>query len=396
MVSNFLVALLLSYISVASFSAAIITPALPQIQSHFALTTGAVEWVVSAFLLGYVIGQLLYGPIANRWGRVFALRVGLTINLIGVLICSSALVINSFGLLILGRLISALGSASGLACTFMLINEWLHESQRKTAMAYSILSFTFGVGIAVIIGGIITSYWGWPVCFFVLLLQSILMLWGTTCFPETLKKSQPINFKAIITAYVGVLKNKSLILFALVAGSCSVVSYCFSAAGPQIAHDLLKLTPLQYSSWNMINMVGMLIGGLSAKFIINRFKPIHVIYSGFVGCGLANLSLEFMLLFHSSSALWFFLTTASLYLFSSLSFTGGSYLALNEVTDKGNGSSMTTFINLLSAVLAVIVMGYLNHNPMYAFVMILIVSWTLVVILLLLRLILTRAGIRTL
>lgn len=83
----FKVTILLSYICIASISAAIITPALPHIQNFFHLSNGAVEWVISIFLLGYVIGQLIYGPIANRYGRIKALRIGLTFNITGILIC---------------------------------------------------------------------------------------------------------------------------------------------------------------------------------------------------------------------------------------------------------------------------------------------------------------------
>ena len=120
-ISRFNLIWLLSYISIASVSAAIITPALPEIQAHFSLSLGAVEWIISAFLIGYVGGQLIYGPLANQFGRLKALRIGLVINLFGIVICLMALVVDIYWLLIIGRLITALGAASGLACTFMLI-----------------------------------------------------------------------------------------------------------------------------------------------------------------------------------------------------------------------------------------------------------------------------------
>ena len=74
--SRFNLIWLLSYISIASVSAAIITPALPEIQAQYALSLGNVEWIVSTFLIGYVFGQLIYGPLANQFGRLKALRIG--------------------------------------------------------------------------------------------------------------------------------------------------------------------------------------------------------------------------------------------------------------------------------------------------------------------------------
>ncbi|MFW2570290.1 MFS transporter [Legionella sp. 29fVS95] len=385
MVSNLRIAWLLSYISIASFSSAILTPALPQIQLQFGLQTGEIEWVVSAFLLGYVLGQLIYAPLANRWGRLVALRVGLSINLIGILLCFLCLITHSYGLLITGRLVSALGSASGLACTLMLINEWLAESQRKTAMAYTILSFTLGIGLAVTLGGLITEYWHWTDCFLLLFIQGTLMLAGTWLFKETLKNKQAINIRTIMLAYKQALASHTLVLFALVVGLCSVISYCFSAAGPQIANDLLYLSAAEYGYWNLVNMLGMLLGGLGAKYLLNRFPAMQVIVLGLIGCAMGTISLFVMLHENSSSAVWFFLSTLSLYLFGGLLFAGGSLIASNALADKASASAMMSFINMSTAVLSVVVMGYLGANPLQAFVQILVAMWLLITALLVLQ-----------
>ncbi|CEK10269.1 MFS transporter [Legionella hackeliae] len=379
MISKFRIAWLLSYISIASFSAAIITPGLPQIQLQFGLANGQVEWLVSVFLLGYVVGQLIYGPLANRWGRVGALRIGLSINLVGLLLCLLGLGQSSFFLLILGRFISALGAASGLACTYMLINEWLHESQRATAMAYSILSFTVGIGFAVALGGVLAEYWQWSLCLIVLLIHGIVMLGGTCLFSETLINAQPIYWREIINNYHQSLSSGKLIIFSLVVGLCSTMGYCFSAAGPQIANDILHLRIVDYGYWNILNMLGMLLGGLWAKILINRFSATQVITLGLLGSLMGILSLVAMVLIHSVSASWFFFSTMSFYLFGGLLFTGGALLASTAIKDKANGSAMMSFINMSSAAIAVILMGYMDANPLKAFVDILGGMWLLVV-----------------
>lgn len=377
--SKFNLIWLLSYISIASVSAAIITPALPEIQAHFSLSFGTVEWIISAFLIGYVVGQLIYGPLANQFGRLKALRIGLMINLFGIIICLTGLAVNAYWLLIIGRLITALGAASGLACTFMLINEWLPESQRQTAMAYSVLSFALGVGIAVMLGGLITEYWNWQGCFWFLLVHGLSMLWGTCVFSETLVISKPIHAVTIFRDYSAALSSSRLVVFSLVVGCCSAISYCFSAAGPQIAQDLLKLSAAQYGYWNGLNIVGMLLGGLLVKQLLARFSVNRVIAIGFLGIALGIGNLFVIWGIASQSALWFFLTTASLYLFSSLLFSGGSLVASNALKDKASASAMMSFVNMCFATLCVILMGYLVTNPLLGFVIILCLIWLLVV-----------------
>lgn len=384
-ISSFKLIWLLSYISIASVSATIITPALPLIQQHYALNPGAVEWLVSAFLIGYTIGQLLYAPLANRYGSLKALRLGLIINLLGTLICLLALSLNNYGLLVIGRLITALGAASGLACTFMLINAWLPEEQRKTAMAYSVLSFALGLGSAVVLGGMITDYWQWQGCFWFLLIHAIVVFCGTYVFKEASFISKPIQVLTIIKDYTAALSSLKLVVFSLVVGSSTAISYCFSAAGPQIAKDLLALSPAEYGYWNGVNIIGMLAGGLIVKQLLTRFSAIQVIAIGFLGIALGIMNLFFMWTTNSQSALWFFLIASSFYLFNGLLFSSGSLIASNALDDKASAAGMMSFLNMSFATLWVIVMGYLSVNPLLSFTVTLSLVWLLVVVLVLIE-----------
>lgn len=373
---------LLSYISIASISAAIITPALPAIQQQYGLYQGQVEWIVSAFLVGYVIGQLVYGPLANRFGRITSLRIGLVINILGILICLIGLNHHSFILLIIGRLISALGAASGLACTFMLINEWLPIEQRKTATAYTILSFTLGVGLAVILGGLITEYNHWENCFYLLLAHGAVMLYGTKIFNETLKVPQQLIPRNIFISYKQALSSASLVIYSMNIGLCSAIGYCFSAVGPQIAMEHYGLSPAAYGYWNILNMLGMLAGGLLAKSLLQKFSAGRVVLLGLTGTALGLTNVLLIACFDSASVLWFFSSTLILYLFSGLLFAGGSIIASNSVTDKASGAAMMSFLNMVTATISVIFVGFASFNPLLSFIIVLGGLWLIVVFLL--------------
>ncbi len=383
--SHFKLIWLLCYISIASVSAAIITPALPIIQTQYKLSLGTVEWIVSAFLIGYVAGQLIYAPLANQFGRLKALRIGLAINLIGIVICLFAIASHMYWLLIVGRLITALGAASGLVCTFMLINEWLPELQRKTALSYAVLSFALGAGFAVMIGGWITEYWQWHGCFWFLLAHGLVMLWGTRVFSETLKTPKTIHLLTIMHDYYEALHSTKLVIFSIVVGYCAAISYCFAAAGPQIAHDLLRLSAAEYGYWNGLNIIGMLLGGLFGKQLLNRLSVKTVISIGLIGLAIGIASLAALWNIESQSTLWFFITTANLYLFSSFLFAGGSFVASNALTDKASTAAMMSFVNMCFATISVILMGYLVNNPLLGFIFILSLVWLLVVGLLLIK-----------
>ncbi|KTD18939.1 MFS transporter [Legionella jordanis] len=385
MISKFRVAWLLNYISIASFSATIITPALPLMQVQYKLSNAQVEWLISIFLLGYVFGQLIYAPLANRWGRLLALRLGLVINLVGVLLALLGIFENSFITILWGRFITALGAAGGLACTYMLINEWLPEKQRTVAIAYSILAFTIGIGAAVTIGGLVSDNWSWKCCFVLLLIHGVIMLAGTKLFSETLVEPQGIHVSVILNNYRKALASRQLIVFSLLLGFCSAMGYCFSASGPQIAHHILGISASTYGYWNLLNMIAMFMGGLWSRRLLQQFSVMPIIGLGLFGSAAGIVSLLLMLSNHSSSPLWFFASTMNFYLFGGLLFAGGSMVASTAIADKASASSMMSFLNMLSATIAVISLGYMSVNPLLAFIETLATMWVLVTVLLILE-----------
>jgi MFS family permease len=362
------IAILLSYISVASLSAAIITPGLPAIQSYFSVSHGALAWVVTIFLIGYMAGQLIYGPLANRFGKLTALRSGLILNLIGIVICLFAAPLHSFHLLLVGRIVTALGAAAGLSCTFMLINSLFTPPQAKFMMSFAVVSFTLGIGLAVLAGGLITDYLSWPDCFWLLLFHGILTLLSTWLFQETAFVKKSIHIRQLWHGYHHVLQSRKLVIFSTFVGLVSVISYTFSASAPLIAHNLLGLSPAAYGYWNIVNMIGMLAGGLSAAWILKHRSTLTVLYISLAWIALSIISLIIMAFTHSNNTLWFFITIAVMYFFASWVFPSASFLASHAMEDRASASSMMSFINMGAAVVSVLVMGYLPLSSLYAFI----------------------------
>lgn len=359
--------ILLSYISVASVSAVMITPALAQIQQGFGLKAHDVQWMISIFLAGYVIGQLVYGPIANAYGRLNALRLGMIINIVGILICLVSFVLNSYLLLLLGRLISALGAASGLVCTFILINDYFSPAKAKKMIAFALVSFTLGIGIAVTIGGVITEYLSWIFCFWALLLHAVLILISTFLFEEPLATKNATSLGNLITSYTKAIQNKYLLGYSIIVGLCASVSYCYVAIAPLTAHFDLHINPSVYGYYNLFNMLGTFISGFLASYLLKRFTIRKLISTALVMLLLCLFSLTLM---HSlfPNTLWFFITSMFLYLSNGLIFPAASFVASNAIQDKASAASMMSFIYMTIATLSVIFMGLLPFYSIMAYV----------------------------
>src|SRR5688572_14890818 len=84
----------------ASMGAVLMMPALPEISDHFGIHTSTTQLAVTFFLLGYAFGQLIYGPLANRFGRKHAIYVGIAIATLGSIFSILSSPLESFHLLV--------------------------------------------------------------------------------------------------------------------------------------------------------------------------------------------------------------------------------------------------------------------------------------------------------
>ena len=351
--------ILLSYLCIASLSAAIITPGLHDIQIQFQLSSGALNWVVSIFLFGYVVGPLIYGPLSNRYGRLYALRLGLIINIIGILISIYASYYTLYDTLLIGRLITALGASSGLAITFTLIHELFPEDKVKHVLSFAVLAFTMGIGISVTVGGVITQYFAWYYCFYLLLIHGVIMLISTWQYKETLKQKQCLKLLHIANSYIKALKEPELIIFSLLISLTATFSYGYSAVAPLYAYKVLHLSPELYGYWNIINIIGMLASSFISSFLLRKFtvsKTIIILMIILVPFLVLLLTIAIC---NTASSMLFFITTMFLYLILGALMGPGTYLALKNSTDKSSSSSMMSFINMGTATCIISIMGYL-------------------------------------
>lgn len=361
-------ALLISYICTASISAAIITPALPQIQHDLRLDHAELGWVVSSFLLAYTLGQILYGPLANKFGGIKALRTGYVINLIGIGISIIAAHALSYSMLIVGRFITALGASAGLSCTFILLNTYLDANRAKYALSYSAFAFTFGIGLAVLLGGWWTQYGHWQTCFWGLLLHGVVVLISTWLLPPLDSPGQEFSWTTLFLNYTTSFKNQRLVIFSLFVAWVTLISYSYSTIAPVIAQNNLHLSPSHYGYWNLLNMLGMCIGAILAARWTQIFSSLTLIGIASLGTGACLVLMSFLVQLQCLNAISFFGLSALIFFGSSFIFPAASHSASNAIADKSNASSAMNLINMGVAVCGVSLSGYLPGSPVVTFI----------------------------
>lgn len=350
----------------AAMGAIVMMPALPEITNHFHITKSTAQLVVTYFLFGYTIGQLLYGPIANRYGRKHAIYIGIIIATLGSIFSIISSPLDSFRLLILGRFFEAVGSSAGLSISIAMINDFYFEADVRRIMGLLMLAFAIVPGVAIAIGGILVQYLHWQSCFYFLLLYGLILIYPIQKLSET-NLSPDLNamkYQHVFRNYWNHFKIKKLMGFAIIIGFSTGGIYVFGAAGPFIGIHLLHVEPAIYGGLALLPYIGTLIGSL----VVTRLSQVnsYVVFKiGFLFelCACITMFLLFYCHYVSLNTL---LIPMGLFCLGHPMITATfSSLSLQQTNDKSNGSSVVNATSIFVSVLMTFLLTtFHSQNPL--------------------------------
>ena len=357
---------LLLLISFASVNAVLFTPALPNIAEFFTISEDTTQNTISWFLIGYAFGQLLYGPIANRFGRKPALYSGISLQIVSSLLCVLAGIIHQYWLLVFARFLLALGSGVGLKMTFTLVNECYEPKIASQKVSYLMLAFAITPGLAVALGGVLNTYYGWTSCFYAGAIYGLMLLFLVTRLPETqtVLNYDALKFQHLVHGYLDQFKNSQLILGGLLMGGSTCFVYVFAAIAPFIAINLFGLNSTQYGLANMLPPIGLVLGSLVGAKISTRFPLESIIQAGIIIAGAGVLVMLFATLMNFSLLLSLFLPMIIIYFGLCFVMANASTIAMSHVSDKAHGSAVMSFVNMGLATVVVLSLGFFPMKPL--------------------------------
>ena len=248
----------------------IFVPALPAAAKDLHATPVALEMTISLYILGLAVGQLLYGPASDRFGRRPALLVGLSIFTVASIAGLFAPDIHTLGV---ARFFQALGGCSGLVLARAMIRDTsqAHEAARRLALTN--LLVTAGPAVAPLIGGGLSALWGWRtilVGLSALGVANFMMTW--LLLPETRPEALFVSASRYARDYVGLLRSRQFLGYA-VGGACATTSlYAFIACAPFIFVDRLHAPSASVGLYLALLVSGIWLGSLLASQLIARFS----------------------------------------------------------------------------------------------------------------------------
>lgn len=149
------------------------TPSLPRIAAALDITYGHAQLTMSVYLAGFALGQILYGPLSDRFGRRPMILIAISTFLAGSVTCALS---TDLSVLMVGRLVQALGASAGGTISNAAIRDAFPPEARTRVFLRVNAIFALAPGVGPIAGSLIDHYFGWEANFWLLAVLAVLLL----------------------------------------------------------------------------------------------------------------------------------------------------------------------------------------------------------------------------
>jgi multidrug resistance protein len=351
--------ILMMLISYPSFVAVFYTPALPNMATYFNVSRGFIQQSMTAYLFGYAIGQLFYGPVANAFGRKKALYLGAIISIVGSLGCALARPFVSIWMLFIFRFIQAFGASCGINMTFTYIYDCFDEKEARKVSSIMPISFAIMPVIGILLGGFITHFLDWEWCFYVLTIFGLLLVMLITKLPEP---NHPNDHLAIyplhvVRSYIAAIKNMKMVLFSLLLGCGVSLYYIFSTIAPFIVIVDLKETISTFGEISLVLGLGYLFGSIFSRVLVKYVSTRKALVIGISVDTFFALLMLVCFLMGKVNLFTLFFPMTMIFFGQSLVFASATQLGMVHSVDHASTSSMMSFIFIGFSVLSVLIIS---------------------------------------
>lgn len=241
-------------------------PALPEMTEVFQCDSSAVQLGLTFCMIGLAVGQLLFGPASDKYGRKPVLMFSLVIFVVASVICCFSTSIIAFTA---ARLLQGIGGAGGIVLSRSIAADMY--SGRELAKLIAILSAINNLApvAAPVAGGGVAHAWGWQGIFIILLVLGVVLLGMCIPLQESLERGKRFSGKLIasVKGYREVLKIKGFTSYSLVYALAMAALFAYISATPFIVQDKFGFSELQFSLVFAVNAIALACGSaLSLRF----------------------------------------------------------------------------------------------------------------------------------
>ncbi|WP_434606056.1 multidrug effflux MFS transporter [Pseudomonas sp. D2-30] len=268
-----IVALLAGLAAIGMLSTNIILPAFPVIGDDLGVTARELGLTLSSYFVTFALGQLVVGPLADRYGRQKLVLGGLSVFIVGTVIGGLA---TTLEVLIAGRVVQALGVCAASVLSRAIARDLFEGETLARALSLTMVATAAAPGFSPLAGSVLSVTLGWRAIFFLVGLAAVVLAFF---YVRDLGETHPADRRAphstgsVVRAYARLVVDKRFILPALSMSLLLSGLFASFAAAPAILMKGIGLTSLQAGLYFASTVFVVFAAGLAAPRLARRFGP---------------------------------------------------------------------------------------------------------------------------
>lgn len=322
-------------------------PAMPDAARVLGVDAGIMQLTFTLYLLTLALGQLVSGQLGDYFGRRPVILVGFGLHVLGSGIAAFSV---SIEMLILGRILQALGGSTAMALSRTILLDVYGRQGAAGRMGYLVMAIALAQTLAPALGGVLNLWSGWHSVFYLsVAMGGSVWLIALRYLPETcVERSSRISLFSVLQSYGHLLKSAPYRGYVFTTTALACGFYLFIGSSPYLVVENLGGTSADYGFWFLTVSFAFLLGSFMSTRLARHFDIDKLIA---IGNGLALLGGLSLLSFYYLTGLSFatlFLPMAIMILGRGMSQPGAQTAAISiRAGAVGAASGMMGFIQLL-------------------------------------------------
>ncbi|MBW9464458.1 Bcr/CflA family multidrug efflux MFS transporter [Enterobacter roggenkampii] len=255
-------------------------PALPVISAQFGVPAGSAQMTLSTYILGFALGQLFYGPMADSLGRKPVILGGTLVFAAAAVACALAQTIDH---LIIMRFFHGLAATAASVVINALMRDIYPKEEFSRMMSFVMLVTTIAPLVAPMAGGAVLVWFSWHVIFWILALAALLASAMIFFFiDETLpvERRQKFHIRTTIGNFASLFRHKRVLSYMLASGFSFAGMFSFLSAGPFVYIELNHVSPQHFGYYFALNIVFLFIMTIINSRFVRRVGALNMFRAG--------------------------------------------------------------------------------------------------------------------
>ena len=309
-------------------------PALPSMTSYFDTSVSMVQLGLTFSMVGLALGQLLIGPISDKFGRRRPLLASMVLFIVSTVACIFSPNVVFFTAM---RFLQGIAGAGGIVISRSAATD--EFAGRELMKMLAVIGAINGIApiAAPVIGGVMLSVTDWRGIFFILLLLGVLLLVGSAMFKESLPESRRSvgSVLHVFGSFGTVARNRRFLYYVLQQGFAQFILFANIASSPFIIQQHYGFSPLVFSVCFGVNAIAI---GVASALSVKFRRPEDAVATCCVGMLVMSVVIAAVLMLGGS--FWAYEISLFVLMFMmGLTFTASTTLALNSERERAGAAS---------------------------------------------------------